>query len=165
MANMESLISAISSLQQALNKSGEQAPPAAPAAQPVPEPEIADESEATQIYTGSDVYAMIEGDELHCLELTVEGSVEQRYVVGPLGIKIGRTAPADVILAEGKVSRAHCTLELKDGLLYVTDLKSTNGTFVDGKRVDGAAILPVGAMLTVGRFALLHAVRTRDEIR
>jgi len=167
-ANMESLMSAISSLQQALHQSGGQAPapppPPAPPS-PAPEPEDEDESEATQIYTGSDVYAMIEGDELHCLELEVEGSVEQRYVVGPLGLKIGRTPPADVVLADGKVSRSHCLIELKDGLLYVSDLKSTNGTFVDGKRVDGAAILPLDAVLMVGRFALTHRVRTRDELR
>jgi pSer/pThr/pTyr-binding forkhead associated (FHA) protein len=123
-----------------------------------------DESEATQIYTGSDIFSMIDGDEIHCLELSVEGTVEQRYVIGPLGIKIGRTPPADVVLGDGKVSRSHCTLELKDGLLYVTDLKSTNGTYVDGKRVDGAAILPVGATLMVGRFALVHEVRTRAEL-
>lgn len=167
-ANMESLISAISSLQQALNQSGGQAAPApaapAPAPPPAYEPEEQDESEATQIYTGADVYAMIEGDELHCLELMVEGTVEQRWVVGPLGIKIGRTPPADVVLGDGKVSRSHCNLELKDGLLYVTDLKSTNGTYVDGKRVDGSAILPVGSTLTVGRFALAHEVRTRAEL-
>jgi len=166
-ANMESLMSAISSLQQALHQSGGQAPaPPSPApSHRAPEPEPEDESEATQIYTGSDVYAMIEGDELHCLELEVEGTVEQRYVVGPLGLKIGRTPPADVVLADGKVSRSHCLVELKDGLVYVSDLKSTNGTFVDGKRVDGAAILPLDAVLMVGRFALTHRVRTRDELR
>jgi hypothetical protein len=169
-ASMESLISAISSLQQAINKSGGEAPPppVAAASPPPPppayEPDDDDESEATQIYTGADVYSMIEGDELHCLELSVEGTVEQRYVVGPLGIKIGRTPPADVVLADGKVSRSHCELVIKDDLLYVTDLKSTNGTFVDGKRVDGSAILPVGATLTVGRFALVHQVRTRAEL-
>jgi pSer/pThr/pTyr-binding forkhead associated (FHA) protein len=178
--SMESLMSAISSLQQALHhQSGGQAssppPVAAPAPPPPPPPpppparvpEVAeddDESEATQIYTGADVYAMIEGDELHCLEMLVEGTVEQRFVVGPLGMKIGRTPPADVVLGDGKVSRSHCTLELKDGLLYVTDLKSTNGTYVDGKRVDGSAILPVGATLMVGRFALVHEVRTRAEL-
>lgn len=161
-ANMQSLISAISSLQQALGKPAMQPPAAPPQAPPAPQEE--DESEATQIYTGHDVFSMIEGDEFHCLELMVEGNVEQRYVVGPLGIKLGRTAPADVVLADSKVSRSHCTLEIKDGLLYVTDLKSTNGTFVEGKRVEGAAILPVGSILTVGHFALVHQLRSRAEL-
>jgi len=160
-ANMESLMSAISTLQQALNKSGDKEP----APQAIPQPDISDESEATQIYTGNDVFSMIEGDEFHCLELMVEGTLDQRYIVGPFGLKIGRTAPADVVLADSKVSRSHCALELKDGLLYVTDLKSTNGTFVDGKRIDGSAILPVGSILTIGHFALVHQVRTRAEVQ
>lgn len=163
-ANMESLLSAISSLQQALSKSGGQAPAVPPPAGGRAT-ETADDGDATQIYTGSDVFAMIEGDEFHCLELMIEGEVEQRYVVGPLGLKIGRVAPADVVLADSKVSRSHCALEIKDGLLYVSDLNSTNGTYVDGKRIEGSAILPVGSTLTIGHFALVHQLRTRAEVQ
>jgi len=169
-ANMESLLSAISSLQQAISQQGSQAAPpaAAPAAAsaPQPEPEEDDsEDEATQFYTGSDAFSMIEGDNLHCLEISIAGELEKRYVVGPLGLKIGRVAPADVVLADSKVSRSHCTIELKDDLLYVSDLNSTNGTFVDGNRVNGAAVLPVGSTLMVGHFALVHEVRTRAEVQ
>lgn len=46
----------------------------------------------------------------------------------------------------------------------VTDLGSTNGTFVDGVRVVEPTPLPVGAVLRVGRQSLKHEWRTRQEI-
>jgi hypothetical protein len=171
--NVENLISMLSSLQQAinLNTAGQAGanPAPAPAATPppaprMPEPEVQDESEATQFYTHSDHFSLLEGNEFHCLEVGVGDEVENRYVVGPLGLKIGRSAPADVILADSKVSRSHCLVEVKDDTLFVTDLNSTNGTYVDGKKVAGAAIVPVGGILTIGHYSLAHQIRKRDEL-
>jgi pSer/pThr/pTyr-binding forkhead associated (FHA) protein len=69
-----------------------------------------------------------------------------------------------VILGDPKVSRSHCSVELQEDELFVSDLNSTNGTFVDGKRVTGAALLPVGSVLTIGAFELVHQVRSRAEV-
>jgi serine phosphatase RsbU (regulator of sigma subunit) len=81
-----------------------------------------------------------------------------------LGANIGRTPPAEIILADSEVSRAHCRLVLQGENLVVTDLNSTNGAFVDGFRVVGSAVLPVGGILQVGRQRLKHEWRTRREI-
>lgn len=107
---------------------------------------------------------LIAGDRLHCLELSIGDDIEKRHVVSPLGLKIGRTAPADIILADSEVSRSHCLVALKDDELYVSDLNSTNGTFIDGIRVTGLVPLPVGSVLQVGSRALKHEWRTRAEI-
>lgn len=107
---------------------------------------------------------LIAGDRLHCLELAAGDDIEKRHVVSPLGLKIGRTAPADIVLADSEVSRSHCLVALKDDELYVSDLNSTNGTFIDGIRVTGMAPLPVGSVLQVGSRALKHEWRTRLEI-
>jgi serine phosphatase RsbU (regulator of sigma subunit) len=120
--------------------------------------------EQTQIVTRTRVMDLITGDRLHCLELSIGEDVERRHVVSPLGLKIGRTAPADIILADSEVSRTHCMVALKDDELYVSDLNSTNGTFIDGIRVSGATTLPVGSVLQVGRRTLKHEWRTRAEI-
>ena len=48
--------------------------------------------------------------------------------------------------------------------LLVTDLNSTNGTFVDGERIVSATIVPIGAVLQIGQVSLTHAVRVRGEI-
>jgi hypothetical protein len=169
-AKVDNLISALSTLHEAIMKSNAptaQQPVVQPSAyQPGPQPIDLDddEDEATQFYTGSDAFDLLGGDEFHCLELSVDGEFEKRFIIGPLGLKIGRTAPADVVLSDAKVSRSHCLVELKENLVLVSDLKSTNGTFVDGEKVVGASILPVGSALKVGRFSLVHEVRTRAEV-
>src|SRR5262249_6814929 len=62
------------------------------------------------------------------------------------------------------VSRAHCCLHLEGEALMVTDLNSTNGTYIDGVRLSAPAVLPVGAILRVGRQSLKHEWRTQKEI-
>lgn len=52
---------------------------------------------------------------------------------------IGRSA-ADLVLPDPAVSRAHARIEVSDSALTVTDLDSTNGTFVDDQRVRSAAV-------------------------
>lgn len=122
------------------------------------------ESEQTQFITRADAVNLITGNRLHCLELLNGDAVESRHMIGPLGLKIGRTAPADIVLADTEVSRSHCMVALKGDALFVSDLNSTNGTFINGTRVTGVAELPVGAILQVGNRALKHEWRTRSEI-
>jgi serine phosphatase RsbU (regulator of sigma subunit) len=102
---------------------------------------------------------------LHCLELMDGFDAGRRHIVGRAGTSIGRTAPAQIILTDSEVSRTHCRLAIEGGQLMVTDLKSTNGTFVDGVRVEGPTALPVGAVLRVGRQSLKHEWRTHREIQ
>ena len=72
--------------------------------------------------------------------------------LAPGSIKtIGRTARADFIVDAALISRLHCRLTAdKSDQLVVEDLGSTNGTMVNGKKVD-RVVLRVGDMLTVGR--------------
>ena len=72
---------------------------------------------------------------------------------------VGRTARADFMLDAPLVSRLHCrlTAEASDQLV-VEDLESTNGTIVNGARVE-RAILREGDTLTIGRVEL-KVVRT-----
>ena len=120
-----------------------------------------DHEDHTQVYTRTDGYVE---EELHCLELTIGDRLEKRFIVSPLGLKIGRAAPADIILADSRVSRSHCMIELAENELQVLDLNSTNGTFVDGERVDGSAVLPVGSVLKVGDISFKHELRSRAEV-
>ncbi|MCU1381776.1 MAG: transporter ATP-binding/permease protein, partial [Acidobacteria bacterium] len=63
---------------------------------------------------------------------------------------VGRAARADFILDVALVSRLHCRLTAGEDQLDVVDLKSTNGTYVNDKRVDKAT-LATGDRLRVGR--------------
>ena len=107
---------------------------------------------------------LVRGDRLHCLELIdwVDGA--RRHIVGPLGLKIGRTPPADVVLADSEVSRSHCLVALDGDDLVVSDLGSTNGTYVDGVRIEGMVPLPIGSILQIGKRSFQHECRTRAEV-
>lgn len=118
-----------------------------------------DDSQATQFYTGAN-----RADIFHCLEIDDGEHSSKRFVVSPPGLKIGRAPPADVILADRQVSRTHCLVELAAGGLRVSDLDSTNGTFIDGKRIKGSAILDVGSVLRVGTVALKHQIRVAGSL-
>jgi pSer/pThr/pTyr-binding forkhead associated (FHA) protein len=102
-------------------------------------------------------------EEFHCLRLSGGELGEDMFVLGSASLKIGRSAPADIVLAHPSISREHCLIGLANDELLVTDLNSTNGTFVDGQRVGRATILPVGAVLKVGQLTLTHETHTREE--
>jgi pSer/pThr/pTyr-binding forkhead associated (FHA) protein len=73
---------------------------------------------------------------------------------------LGRATGADFILDAALVSRLHCRLTaLPSGELEVKDLESTNGTFVNGQRIENAR-LASGDRLQVGRMEL---IALRDE--
>lgn len=48
---------------------------------------------------------------------------------------IGRSSNNDIQIAEQHVSRQHAVISYRDGVFFVTDLSSSNGTFVNGERV------------------------------
>jgi pSer/pThr/pTyr-binding forkhead associated (FHA) protein len=66
---------------------------------------------------------------------------------------VGRAPRADFIVDAALVSRLHCRLTAGDSNVEVVDLESTNGTFVNDKRIRKATIA-AGDRLRVGRVEL-----------
>ena len=73
---------------------------------------------------------------LHTLDPEA-GAVTFRITPGAVKT-VGRAPGADFILEAALVSRLHCRLEADGEALLVVDLDSTNGTFVNDKRVERA---------------------------
>lgn len=90
------------------------------------------------------------------LRTVTEGVPEKTFRILPGGVRtLGRATGADFIVDAALVSRVHCRFStLPDGSLEVRDLESTNGTFVNGTRVDTAQ-LASGDRLQVGRLELI----------
>jgi len=96
------------------------------------------------------------------LRTLTDESPAQTFRLLPGAVRtLGRATGADFIVDAALVSRVHCRLTaLPDGQLEVRDLESTNGTFVNGKRVE-VARLSSGDRLQVGRMELV-ALRDAD---
>jgi serine phosphatase RsbU (regulator of sigma subunit) len=122
--------------------------------------------EDTTLLTKSTIHGVRspESGRAHYL-LVVEGASKgQRIPVGNNPIVIGRSPPADVVLADQRISRNHCRVCIAFEELIVVDLESSNGTFIEGKRLTGGAPLPVGSRLQLGSSVLEHEWRIRKEV-
>ena len=68
-----------------------------------------------------------------CLKL--EHSQVERFV-SKNEVTIGRSDKADFPVKDEALSRLHCLVELLNGEFFITDLNSTNGVSIDGKRIE-----------------------------
>ena len=70
-------------------------------------------------------------------------------------VVVGRDPSGFVVLSDGKVSSKHLRLRYQDGVWMVLDLGSTNGTYVNGQRVNDAQRLADGDSIKVGDTTLV----------
>lgn len=70
-------------------------------------------------------------------------------------ILVGRAPSADVRIDDPRVSRLHARIEMRDDGVYVEDLGSRNGTFVDGAPVASSRQLASGAEITIGTASII----------
>ncbi|MBX6313513.1 MAG: FHA domain-containing protein [Isosphaeraceae bacterium] len=64
---------------------------------------------------------------------------------------VGRQEGCELRIVSSQVSRKHCQLFEKKGLLLVKDLGSSNGTLVNGKKIEDQRVLQPGDELTIGQ--------------
>jgi predicted component of type VI protein secretion system len=74
---------------------------------------------------------------------------------------IGRDPKCNLRPNNDLVSKVHCAFLLGEDALSLKDLKSTNGTFVNGKKIDGQVSLKDGDLVKVG--TLVFAVQIEAE--
>ena len=70
-------------------------------------------------------------------------------LVEGIPVIVGRSSDLDMVLVEEMVSRRHAHIEMRGGVVHVEDLGSTNGTFVNGERIQRAG-LTEGDRLLIG---------------
>ena len=64
--------------------------------------------------------------------------------------EVGRGPELDLVLRDPEASRRHARFETRNGVVYVDDLKSRNGTFLNGRRVGEAIEVREGDAVDVG---------------
>lgn len=88
---------------------------------------------------------------LATIEVLTDGPLKgARFPIERPVVHVGRSAENDVRIADDSVSGAHATLLRRGSVWHLIDLASTNGTFVDGRRIDGEAIIQGAAELRFG---------------
>jgi pSer/pThr/pTyr-binding forkhead associated (FHA) protein len=87
--------------------------------------------------------------------LTIEGGRQTglTYVLGPGNTVAGRGADSAIFLPDITVSREHARFSVDAAGLSMSDLGSTNGTYVNGIRHD-AGMLAEGDLMMIGKFHL-----------
>ncbi|NEP08736.1 MAG: ATP-binding cassette domain-containing protein [Symploca sp. SIO2C1] len=70
-------------------------------------------------------------------------------------VLLGRDPTANLQLDSPLVSRRHATIDTDAEGRYLLQDHSANGTFVDGQRVNGSAVLPAGAIIRIGSYTLV----------
>ena len=88
--------------------------------------------------------------------LTIESGPQTglTYVLGPGNTVAGRGPDCAIFLPDVTVSREHARFSVDASGLSMTDLASTNGTYVNGARYE-AGMLAEGDLLMIGKFHLL----------
>jgi pilus assembly protein CpaF len=81
---------------------------------------------------------------------------QQRFVIGKKG-------SCDLQLDRINISREHCEIVAADGKRTIRDLKSRNGTYVDGKRIAAPTELADGAVIQLGDFTLLFREGSKQQ--
>jgi len=79
------------------------------------------------------------------------------------GFTIGREAHCDLVLPGSHISREHARIHIKDHKIFVEDLKSANGCFVNDQKVDGKAQLLAGDTLKVDVIGFKAICQTHIE--
>ena len=88
------------------------------------------------------------------INVSEKGGATKRYDFDKSEVTIGRIQGNDVILPKGNVSKRHARIVLKDGRFVAVDLKSTNGTYVNGRRITSPLVIKEGHKIYIGDFVL-----------
>ncbi|MEN8134223.1 MAG: adenylate/guanylate cyclase domain-containing protein [Thermodesulfobacteriota bacterium] len=86
-------------------------------------------------------------------ELNPEGSPGNNWnLTGKNNFTIGREATNEIILPYSWISRKHTMIQRKSGgIFHIIDLGSSNGTYLNNKRIHAPAILNNGDLITLGK--------------
>jgi hypothetical protein len=115
-------------------------------------------AEATQAFSAEDV-GDSEHDDMHGIEgpaLVVRaggGRAGESFKPAGGRTRIGRSPECEIFLDDVTVSRNHAVLVERDGAYVVEDQGSLNGTFVNRKRIDSAA-LSEGDEVQIGKYRM-----------
>jgi pilus assembly protein CpaF len=98
--------------------------------------------------------------------ITEKEGPERRITFTEAEVTVGRVPGNDVVLPKGNVSKRHSRIVFKDNRFIVVDLKSTNGTYVNGRKITSPLVVKEGDKIYVGDYILtLEGAPALDALR
>ena len=94
------------------------------------------------------------------LEILERGAHRAQSLRTPF--ELGRTREAEIFLRDPEVSRRHARFEAQNGVVFLEDLKSSNGTFLNGRRLAEPLEIRTGDEIDVGTTRLVVALVRSD---
>jgi pilus assembly protein CpaF len=89
------------------------------------------------------------------LTITEKGGEAKALSFDKDEISIGRVTGNDIVLPKGNVSKRHSKLVFRNDQMEVADLKSTNGTYVNGRKITDPTIVTAADKIYVGDFLIV----------
>ena len=89
------------------------------------------------------------------LTITEKGGETKALSFDKSEVMIGRVQGNDIVLSKGNISKRHTKIESSAGQLTVSDMKSTNGTYVNGRKIAEPTAVRGGDKIFVGDFLIV----------
>ena len=83
-----------------------------------------------------------------------KGGTEREQFFDVAEVSIGRVQGNSIVLPKPNVSKRHATVTLENGTVTIVDQKSTNGTYINGRRISGPRVLSPEDRVYIGDFTL-----------
>ena len=92
----------------------------------------------------------------------ITGDITGQEIAIDHDMLVGRHQAADIVLQAAEISRKHAALLLKDNALWVQDLGSSNGTFLNDVRIEGESLVQDGDIIQFAslKFSVLQPAQS-----
>jgi len=87
-----------------------------------------------------------------CLEYVADEDREWQVTIDSVPFVMGRADDCNLKLTDRHISRHHSEIRISGDLLWIRDLKSTNGTFVNQNRLEDAQLLEPKDIISIGKY-------------
>lgn len=97
------------------------------------------------------------------LMMYAEKNLGRRLDLTEAKITIGRSPEADIVIDDKRISKVHCTVQYSKGSIIVEDNNSTNGTYLNGQRIDKASVT-ASSLLQMGGTVMKIEFKNKSEV-
>jgi pilus assembly protein CpaF len=94
------------------------------------------------------------GPQMFQISINEKGGQPRSMDFDKAEITVGRVQGNDIVLPKGNISKRHSRLVVKDGKFIIMDLQSTNGTYVNGKKIAQPQVVKASDKIYIGDFTL-----------